>query len=610
MCGIIGITGADNALPIILEGLARLEYRGYDSAGTALQTPDGLWVRRKAGKLAELVAATGDVPAGVKTGIGHTRWATHGKPTDENAHPHCDCTGKLAIIHNGIIENYIEMENELSAKGHKFKSQTDTEVLAHAIEEEMKGGDDLVTATRKCLARVEGSFAIVVEHADEPDLLVACRRGSPLVAGRSDGMGLVASDIPAILGQTREIYILEDDQLLEVRPGALRATDLEGKELILQPRTITWDLQAAERGGYEDFMLKEMHEQPMAVRETLRGRVQSNGKLALDEVHLTDQDFRNVRKIFIMGCGSSYYAGLVAKYAIEHWVHLPVEVDIASEFRYREPVLDPETLVIGISQSGETIDTLYALREAKRMGAKVLTISNVVDSSMAREADAVLYTHAGPEIAVASTKCHVAQIVAMQLLALYLAQVRNTVYPDEVRSLLEELHGIADKIEAVLETSDAIKDVALSLKDVRDWFFLGRGISFPVALEGALKLKEISYLRAEGYPGGELKHGPIALIEEGTAVVGVATKSHLQPKLLSNIEEVRARGATIVLVVNEGDAATAALADKTLVTPKAHELFSPAVDVVSLQLLAYHLAKARGNDVDQPRNLAKTVTVE
>jgi glucosamine--fructose-6-phosphate aminotransferase (isomerizing) len=610
MCGITGVTGASDALPIIMEGLARLEYRGYDSAGIALHTPGGIWVRRKAGKLSQLAAALDGAPSGTAAGIGHTRWATHGGPEDHNAHPHQDCTGRLAVVHNGIIENYLPLRDRLRQSGHTFSSDTDSEVLAHLVEEQMDAGSSLAEAVRETLGEVEGAFSIAVVHASEPELIVAARRVSPLIVGRTDVLGLVGSDITAVLGQTRELYAIEDDQLVEVRPGRLRVTTLDGKEVEPPALKVDWDLEQAEKGGYEDFMLKEIHEQPRAVIDTLLGRLRTDGTLALDQSRISDQELQSIDKVFIVGCGTSYYAGLAAKYAIEHWTRLPVEIDIASEFRYRDPVLDPHTLVVGVSQSGETVDTLQAMRQARRWKARVLVITNVVDSSMAREADAVLYTRAGPEIGVAATKTHLAQLVVMQVLALYLAQLRNTLYPEEIARLVDELNQLPDHIRATLARSEEVRAVASACAGARDFFFLGRHVGYPVALEGALKLKEIAYLRAEGYPAGELKHGPIALIEAGTVVVGVATHSHLLDKMLSNVAEVRARGASVVLLVSEGDQATAALADHVLWVPQTHELFAPVLNVIPLQLLAYHVAKARGNDVDKPRNLAKTVTVE
>jgi len=614
MCGIVGVTGSEPALPLILEALSRLEYRGYDSAGVALQADGQVWRRRRPGKLAELAGAVDDAPRASNTGIGHTRWATHGPPIERNAHPHTDCGGRLAITHNGIIENYVELSDELVGRGHEMRSDTDTEVLAHLIEEMLASGLPLADSVRAGLRRVKGSFALAVVHADEPGLIVAARRGSPLIAGRTEGSALVASDIPAILPLTREIYVIDDDQVVVARPGSLVVTTLDGVEVAPVRRHISYDLAAAEKGGYPDFMLKEIHEQPAAVRDTLRGHVRA-GRLVLDEFHLTDDQLRAVDKVFIVGCGTSFYSGLVAKYAIEHWARLPVEIDVASEFRYRDPVLDANSLVIGVSQSGESLDTMEACRFAGSAVNKalVLAVSNVVDSSMAREADAVLYTRAGPEVGVAATKTHVAQIVAMELLALHLGVLRGTLYPDEMSRLVEALHQVPERIAAVLDRADEICEIGRRFAETRDFFFLGRGVGYPVALEGALKLKEISYARAEGYPAGEMKHGPIALIEPGTVVVTVATRGRLHAKVMANIEEMRARGATVIAVATVGDTATAARADEVLwvpPTPPGAELLAPAVDVVALQLFAYALAKARGRDVDKPRNLAKTVTVE
>jgi glucosamine--fructose-6-phosphate aminotransferase (isomerizing) len=618
MCGIVGVVGDGPAVPVLLDALGRLEYRGYDSAGVAVVDLDAgvgrLWHRRRLGKLAELAGAVGDAPTRAGTGIGHTRWVTHGKPAERNAHPHADCTGRLAIAHNGIIENHAALRDELTGAGHTLHSDTDSEVLAHLIEDRLAEGSDLPAAVREALGRVEGSFALAAVDSCDPDLVVAARRGSPLIAGRADGAAFVASDIPALLPLTREVYVVDDDQVVEVRKGDLRVTTLEGDDVLPARRKVDWDLETAEKSGYEDFMLKEIHEQPQAITDTLRDRTHG-GRLVLDEMRLTDEELRNIDKVFVVGCGTSYHAGLVAKYAIEHWARLPVEIDIASEFRYRDPVLDAKTLVVGVSQSGETLDTMEACRFAQEAvnGAKVLAICNVVDSSMAREADAVLYTRAGREIGVAATKTHVAQIVAADLLALHLAELRGTLYPGEVASLVDNLHELPDRVSAVLARSDEITATARRYAATRDFFFLGRGPGYPVAMEGALKLKEISYARAEAYPAGEMKHGPIALIEPGAVVVAVASKGRLHAKMTSNIEEVRARGATVVAVATEGDEEMAALADDVLwvpPTPAAAELFSPAVDVVALQLFAYAVAKERGLDVDQPRNLAKTVTVE
>ena len=613
MCGIVGVTGTDPALPFLLDGLRRLAYRGYASSGVALVDRARVWVRRRAGKLAELTGAVGDAPQ-ASVGIGHTRWATHGGPTEHTAHPHTDCTGALALVHNGIIENHVELGDELASAGHEMRSETDSEVLAHLIEANMADGTGLADAVRAALERVEGSFAIAAGHAADPELIVAARRSSPLVAGRTEGSGLVASDIPALLAATREVYVLDDDQVVEIRPGSLRVTTLAGDVVVPVRRRVEADVETAEKGGYPDFMLKEIHEQPRAVRETLRERTKGD-RLTLGEIELSDEELRAVDKVFIVGCGTSYHAGMVARYAIEHWARLPTEIEVASEFRYRDPVLDAQSLVVGVSQSGESLDTMEACRFARSASnkAKVLVVCNVVDSSMAREADAVLYTRAGMEIVVADTKTHVAQIVAMELLALRLAQVRGLLYPEEVARHVEAMNALPGLIEGVLTHSESICTMAERYTKTRDFFFLGRGVGYPVALEGALKLKEISYARAEAYPAGEMKHGPIALIEPGTVVVAVATHGRLRAKILNNIDEVRARGATVVVVANEGDQAAAAHADGVLWVPgvpRGGELFSPVLDVVALQLFAYAIAKARGCDVDQPRNLAKTVTVE
>jgi glutamine---fructose-6-phosphate transaminase (isomerizing) len=613
MCGIIGATGADDALPILLDGLHRLEYRGYDSAGVALVSPESIWrVRAAEGthSVEDLVALAAAAPVGVPTGIGHTRWATHGRPTAGNAHPHLDCTGRLALVHNGIIENHAGLAAELEARGHVMASDTDTEVLAHLVEEGMAAGASLAESLRAALIRVDGSFAVAVVHADQPEVIAAARRAAPLVVGLNDRTTLLASDIPALLGRTRRLFALDDDQLAELRPGSLRVTTLDGQPVEPTALSVDWDLEAAQKGGYDDFMSKEMHEQPQAVADTLLDRRKPDGRLGLDELRLGEDDLRSVDKVVIVACGSSYHAAMVAKYAIEHWTRLPTEVDIASEFRYRDPVLDDRTLTVGVSQSGETLDTLQALREASRWGSKVLVVSNVVDSSMAREADGVLYTRAGPEVGVASTKCHLAQIVALEILALTLAQLRDSRTPAEIGRLLDQLHELPGKVAEALSRAKEVDVVAGAVAEARDFFFLGRGVGYPVALEGALKLKEISYLRAEGYAAGELKHGPIALIVPGTVVVGVATGNRVYEKMLANVAEVASRGATVVLVADDGDERAAAVADHVLWVPPTEPLLSPVVGVVPLQLLAYRLARMVGNDVDRPRNLAKTVTVE
>jgi glucosamine--fructose-6-phosphate aminotransferase (isomerizing) len=618
MCGIIGITGSGKTLDILLEGLGRLEYRGYDSAGLSVlsATAGGdPWRARAANgtrSLEDLRKRAEDAPPGASTGIGHTRWATHGRPSELNAHPHTDCSGQLALVHNGIIENHIELSDQLVRDGHHLESETDTEVLAHLIESDLAAHPEagLVGAVRETLLRVRGYFALAVIHSAEPDLIVAARRVSPLVMGLTDTEALLASDIPALLGHTRTFLLLEDDQIAELRPGSIRVTTLEGTEVVPPERTVDYDLDAARKDGYPDYMSKEMHEQPMAVANTLLDRLLPNGTLALDEVRISDDELRAVDKVFIVACGSSYHAGLMAKYAIEHWARLPVEIDISSEFRYRDPVLDSRTLVIGVSQSGETVDTLQALREARRWNAKILVISNVVDSSMTREADAVLYTRAGPEIGVASTKTHLAQIAALEILALYLAQTRGTLYPHEAREFLDAMGALPGKVETALTRAADVEAVATTYRNAQDFIFLGRHVGYPVALEGALKLKELSYRRAEGFPAGELKHGPIALVEPGTVVIGVATRTRLWEKMMANVAEVKSRGATVILVGNDGDEETARQADAVLWVPGTHQLFAPIVDVVPLQLFAYSMARLHGLDVDRPRNLAKVVTVE
>ena len=637
MCGIIGSTGSDGTIDLLLEGIGRLEYRGYDSAGVALQAGDHLWRARVADgtrSLDTLRKLTSDSPDGSRAGIGHTRWATHGKPTDSNAHPHMDCTGQIALVHNGIIDNWRALAERLGVT-HEISSETDSELLAHLIEDELTSGCSLVQAVSGALRYVEGSFAVAVLWAQEPGTIVAASRLSPLVVALGSGSdgeptdvgadrslndksvsvslpeALLASDTSALLGRVRTYWALEDDEIAVLRPGSIQVTTLSGEAVEPVARRVEWDMNSAQKGGYEDFMSKEMHEQPRAVADTLLDRLMPDGSLTLDEMRITEDELRDVDKVVIVACGSSFHAGLVAKYAIEHWTRLPTEVDIASEFRYRDPILDSHTLVVGISQSGETIDTLQAMKEAGKLRAKVLVISNVVDSSMTRKANGVLYTRAGPEIGVAATKTHLSQLVALEILALYLARLRGTLYPAEAHRLFEDLSRLPDLISTTLDRAQAVSDVAETYSEIRDFFYLGRHVGYPVAMEGALKLKEISYLRAEAYPAGELKHGPIALLEPGTAVVAVATRTRMQGKLLSNVEEVRSRGARVLLVANDGDEVAAAVADDVLWVPKTgHELFSPVIDVIPLQFLAYYLAKKHGLDVDRPRNLAKTVTVE
>jgi glutamine---fructose-6-phosphate transaminase (isomerizing) len=608
MCGIVGYVGPRPVMDVLMPGLAHLEYRGYDSAGVALNRGGTFDLIKTSGRIAdlrELMDAHGEVDA--VSGIGHTRWATHGAPNTVNAHPHTDQSGDVVVVHNGIVENWADLKHKLIESGHAFVSETDTEVLAHMIGD--RAELPLAEAVRQVMNEAEGALAVAVMRRSEPDLIVGARRGSPLVVGRGDGENFLASDIPAFLEHTREMVIIDDDRVVEVRPTSVTIFDLNGKDVEPEHRKIEWDLEAAEKGGFPTFMLKEIHEQPKAIADTLAGRVSDTGRIVLNELEMDAKLLRAIDKVFVVACGTSYHAAMMAKYAIERWTRLPVEIDIASEFRYRDPVLDARSLVIGISQSGETIDTLAAVRYAKAQGANLIGVSNVLDSALARESDAVLYTRAGLEIGVAATKTFTTQLVAMQLLGLYLAQVRGTLDPGKIELLVGALQKLPQQVEEVLGTSAEIEELVKSWIDVRDWFFLGRSGDFPVAMEGALKLKEIAYVRAEGYAAGEMKHGPIALIEEGVVVVGIATDNHVRSKTHSNLEEMKARGATIVLVAEEGDD-VADIAHHVIRVPSAPDLLCTVTAVVPLQLLAYHVATARGLDVDKPRNLAKTVTVE
>jgi glutamine---fructose-6-phosphate transaminase (isomerizing) len=607
MCGIVGYVGNDQALPIVVEGLRRLEYRGYDSAGVAL-VDGGLEVRKRAGKLAELEAALADDPLAPATaGIGHTRWATHGAPSDGNAHPHVDCTGRIAVIHNGIIENHRELRAALEKAGHAFASDTDTEVVAHLLED--APDEDLTAAVRQVAGTLHGAYALVVASADHPGELVGVKVSSPLVVGLGSGETMIASDITAVLGRTRSVVPLDEGQIATLWTDGLAVTTLEGRPVETTPITVDWDVTAAQKSGYDWFMRKEIDEQPQAIRDTLVGRT-DGGLLQLDELRVPDDVLREVSKVFVVACGTAFHSGLVAKYAIEHWTRLPVEIEIASEFRYRDPVLGPDTLTLAVSQSGETIDTLEAARHARRQGSQVIAVTNTVGSSLAREADGVLYTHAGPEIGVASTKTFATQMVAQQLVALYLAQVRGARFPEEVGGVLDELAALPAKVERAIALDANVRAIAERFAGARDYLFIGRHTGYPAALEGALKMKELSYVHASGYPAGELKHGPIALVEDGLPVVAIATRCHVYPKMLSNIQEVKARGAAVIAIVTAGDVDAAALADHVIEVPETPELLSPVVVTVPLQLLAYHVAVLRGCDVDQPRNLAKSVTVE
>jgi glucosamine--fructose-6-phosphate aminotransferase (isomerizing) len=613
MCGIIGVTGVADPLQVLLDGLALLEYRGYDSAGVVLVGEGTLWRRRDAVRghsLDTLREAAGEAPADMSAGIGHTRWATHGAAVEHNAHPHCDCTGTVAIAHNGIIENYQELWGKLAAEGHTRSSETDSEVVAHMLERELQGGAGIAEALRRCVLELRGDFALAAVCTREPEVIAAARRTSPLILGRLEGTGLVASDIAALLGTTRDLYQLADDEVAEVRPGSISVVGLDGRRHDLEPLEVTWDIVAAQRDGYDDYMSKEIHEQPRALRDTLMGRVGADGTTELEELSLTPAELDEIDRVVLVGCGSAYYACLSGRIALEHWARMPAEVEIASEFRYRDAVLGEHTLVLAVSQSGETVDTFHALREARRRGARTIALTNVVDSLLAREADGALYTRAGPEIGVASTKSHATQIAMLELFALHLARRRGTLGEEEGRDLAQGLLALPGLVAGVIARIEDYFAVARRLARVQDVYFLGRGVGYGVALEGALKLKELAYVRAEAYPAGELKHGPIALIDERAVVVAIANRGHLWEKVMANIAEVKARGATVVAVCTEGDEATEAVADHVLEIPEVPELLSQAVAIVPLQALAYGVARERGNDVDRPRNLAKVVTVE
>jgi glucosamine--fructose-6-phosphate aminotransferase (isomerizing) len=622
MCGIVGYVGTQSALSVVLDGLRRLEYRGYDSAGVAIVDGGRLLTEKRAGKLANLEKALSEGGGagldGSGTGIGHTRWATHGAPNDRNAHPHLSQDGKVAVIHNGIIENFARLRADLEADGVDFTSDTDTETVAHLLARELStlpaGPTALAEAMRRACRRLEGAFTLLAVHAEHPDVVVGARRDSPLVVGRGDGEYFLASDVAAFIAHTREAVELGQDQVVQISPAGIAVTDFAGRPAQGRDFHVDWDAAAAEKAGYEYFMLKEIDEQPRAVADTLRGRLTDSGEILLDEVRLSDQDLRDVDKIFVIACGTSYHAGLVAKYAIEHWTRIPCEVELASEFRYRDPVLDRSTLAVVISQSGETMDTLMALRHAKEQKARVLAISNTVGSTIPRESDAALYTRAGIEIAVASTKAFLTQLVTCYLVGLHLAQVRGIKYADEVGAVLAELAAMPDKISTVLERMDPVRALGRDLAASDSVLFIGRHVGFPVALEGALKLKELAYMHAEGFAAGELKHGPISLIDTGTPVVVIVPsprgRAVLHDKIVSNIQEVKARGARVIAVAEEGDRAVAGYADHLIPVPAAPTLLAPMLTTVPLQVLACEIASSRGHDVDQPRNLAKSVTVE
>jgi glucosamine--fructose-6-phosphate aminotransferase (isomerizing) len=619
MCGIVGYIGARDAVPLIVDGLRKLEYRGYDSAGVAvLSDAKCLEVRRAPGKLRNLEEAIRAKPVSGHYGIGHTRWATHGRPTEENAHPHCDCKGEIVVVHNGIVENYQVLRKQLTAEGHTFKTETDTEVIAHLVEKYLTENGRLEDAVRCALKLVQGVFAIGVISSSDPSKIVAARSGPPVVVGLGDGEFFVASDVPAILSHTRDMFFLDDGDMAVLTPSGVRLTDLNGKTVSRPVSRILWDPIMAEKGGFKHFMLKEIFEQPRAIKDTMLGRIGlESGRVFLDEVSITEAEFRQFQQVKIVACGTSWHAGLAGKFIIERLARLPVEVDYGSEFRYRDPIIQPNTLTIVISQSGETADTLAAQREAKAKGSKSLAICNVVGSMITREAAGTLLTHAGPEIGVASTKAFTSQITALVILGMYLGQVRGTLNSKQSCGMVEELALIPGKLEQVLSNTEVYEELVKHLFRAQDFLYLGRGIHFPIALEGALKLKEISYIHAEGYPAGEMKHGPNALIDESLPVVVLATRDPLSEesqvhyeKTLSNIQEAKARGGIVVAVACEGDEEVAAMADDVITIPVTRELLLPLLEMVPLQLLAYHIAVRRGCDVDQPRNLAKSVTVE
>ena len=613
MCGIVGYVGKQSATGVIVEGLRRLEYRGYDSAGIAVVANGKIEARKKAGKLVNLETEISSSPFSQShTGIGHTRWATHGGPTDRNAHPHLSEDNKVAVIHNGIIENFQDLRNELIAKGISLQSETDTEVVAHLLSSVLpEVNSDLAEAMRKTCLRLRGAFTLVAAHADYPDLVVGARRNSPLVVGRGNGENFLASDVSAFISHTRNAIELGQDQVVELRSDSIRVTDFSGTEVPVTEYEVTWDAQAAEKGGFDTFMLKEISEQPKAVADTLLGRIQDN-RIVLDEMNFSADELRTVDKIVITACGTAYHSGLIAKYAIERWTRVACEVELASEFRYRDPILDKNTLVIAISQSGETMDTLMAIRYAKEQGSRVLTICNTQGSTMPRESDAVIYTHAGPEIAVASTKAFLTQVIAVYMFALYLAQVHGSDL--NLEELVAEVADMSAKVDLVLDTMQPVRDLAKQYVDANSVLFIGRHVGYPVALEGALKLKELAYMHAEGFAAGELKHGPIALLEDGLPVIVVVPSPTDSPvlheKIVSNIQEVRARGAHTIVIAQEGDESVVPFAHHIIRIPQCPTLLQPVVATVPLQVFASEMATLKGYDVDQPRNLAKSVTVE
>lgn len=612
MCGIVGYIGEENATGIIIEGLKKLEYRGYDSSGIALCTKENkLLVRKKKGRIANLEKMIKGEDLTANLGIGHTRWATHGAPSDVNAHPHTDMSGKIAVVHNGIIENFMELKKELTEKhGVEFKSETDTEVVANLIGVCYEEEKDLEAAVYKALKRVRGSYGLGVVCADEPDKLVAARKDSPLIIGLGKRGNFIASDIPAVLKYCRQIYLLENNELAVIKENDVKIYDADHKKVQREVFNVTWDADAAEKEGYEHFMLKEIHEQPDGIRDTLVRRMDDDGEIVLDGINLTKEDIENFDKVYIVACGTAYHAGLIGKYAIEKLAKISVEVDVASEFRYRDPFIDDKTLFIAISQSGETLDTLAALREAKKKGARVLSVVNVVGSSVARESDDVFYTWAGPEIAVASTKAYTTQLVCMYMIGLYMGRKKGIVSDETYRKYIDELMAVPEKVSKILDQEEKIADIAKKLYTKNGVFYIGRGIDSAVSYEGSLKLKEISYINSFAIAAGELKHGTIALIEQGTLVIAIATQDKLFEKMLSNIKEVKARGAFVMAVAKEGNTAIEEESDEVIYIPQCMDEITPLLSIVPLQLFAYYVARNRGCDIDKPKNLAKSVTVE
>lgn len=609
MCGIVGYIGDKNSVPILMDGLKKLEYRGYDSAGIAIYDDNKIQVRKYKGRLSVLEEHLNEEKLSGKLAIGHTRWATHGEPSDENSHPHTNEKGDIAVVHNGIIENYQKIRRFLIGKGYKFKSEVDTEVLAHFVDYYYEG--DLAEAVRKVLREIKGSYAFAVISSREPDKMVCVRKENPLIVGIGEGENYIASDIPAILKHTRNIYLMEENEVAVITKNDIKFFAEDGEPVSKEVFHVTWDVTAAEKGGYEHFMIKEIHEQPKAVKDTMLSRIDADSDtISLDDIKLTKEDIEKFSKIFIVACGTAYHAGIVGKYMIENLAKIPVEVDIASEFRYRNALVDENTLLIIISQSGETLDTLAALKEAKAKGARILSIVNVVGSSIARESHDVLYTWAGPEIAVASTKAYTTQLIALYEIALHMADLKGTLSKEEIKAIKDQMMALPGKIEKALENKKEIQKFATKYSGVKDVFFLGRGLDSAVAMEGSLKLKEISYIHSDAYAAGELKHGPIALIEKGTIVIAIMTQQELYEKMLNNVKEVKARGAYVFAIAKEGHKEVEEISDQVLFIPEVSDLLAPVVAVIPLQMLAYYMAVEKGCDVDKPRNLAKSVTVE